>query len=109
MWDLHQAHDGSHSCKPSGQRAGTLSAMAGRRGWGGDSIYFDRHRGEACAGGLPTSRPTGQVEEDHGVGSFQPDRQGGVVVPVDDPAGRGDQVALQGRERLLVEQLPILS
>src|ERR1700722_8754360 len=55
MWHLHQAHDGSHSCKPSGQGAGTLSAMAGRRGWGEDSIYFDH------PGGAATLRPIGIV------------------------------------------------
>ena len=41
---------GSHSFSQrsaslTGQRAGTLPAMAGRRGWGEDSIYFD-HSGE---------------------------------------------------------------
>jgi hypothetical protein len=51
--------------------------------------------------------PAGEVEEDHRVGGFQADRQGGCVVPVDDPPGRGDQFALQAGERLLAERLPL--
>src|SRR5271170_445614 len=44
MWVFIIDHDGSHSCSAS-RHAVTLSAMAGRRGWGEDSIYFD-HSGE---------------------------------------------------------------
>jgi hypothetical protein len=56
----------------------------------------------------PQADPAGQVEEDHGVDGRAPDRQGGGVVAVDDPPGRGDQVALQGREGFLIQRLPVL-
>jgi hypothetical protein len=83
--------------------------MAGRRGWAKTASTSIATVAKPAPEDSPQAGPAGQVEEDHGVGSFQPDRQGGGVVPVDDPAGRDDQVALQGRERLLVERLPILS
>jgi len=35
------------------------------------------------------------------------DRQGGGVVPVDDPARGGDEFALQAGERLLAQGFPV--
>jgi len=55
----------------------------------------------------PQARPGGQVQEDDCVGGFAADRQAGGVVSVDDPPRRGYQIPLQGRERLLVQRLPV--
>ena len=73
-----------------------------------DGLVLPAAVAEPALGDSPQAGPAGQVQEDHRVGGLQADRQGGGVVPVDDPPGRGDQVALQGRERLLVQRLPVL-
>src|SRR6266511_2371912 len=55
----------------------------------------------------PKARSSGQVEEDEGVGSGQPDRQGAGVVALDDPPLAGDELLLLGGELVLVKRLPV--
>ena len=56
----------------------------------------------------PQACPGGEIEEHDSAGGLQADGQGGGVGAVDDPPWCGHQVALSGRQLLLIQRPLVL-